>query len=268
MGLRALPAVDLAQWKSFVADRGPKWSVPMANLVNLGICIDGPILVQFPELRILSLTNLQYDAQGPSSPYIAPLVGILRGAPHLTHLELDLRHQLGTVTVFEGFRENPPEPHNSQNHFMRALCHQHAQAGGRPLRLEALRLGFGCEFIWPPWHPAPNRLYLEELTDVAHLKELHVQDPCYKESTTLPRLRDAMGLNAITRIVSGQAKVFRGLRKITWPWNGGTLMFAWSQADRNYLQNIVLRIAEPTTRDWDVNNNTSWVTMQDVNCRH
>jgi hypothetical protein len=249
-GLRPVPAIHVPHWNYEVF---PNLIVPLANSVNL-LGPDLGILVSpfptFPKLRSLSLTNLQYDCF-PSSSLLEPLVWILRSARDLAHLELSMRHKLGGISLSGYFLENMYGAPNAQDHALRSLCLRYKQVGGRPLRLKTLRLGYGCEIaqdIGNPFQPH----YLSDLTDFTCLTELHVESPNHKDGTYLPPLPGDHGFGLATSGFGWFGPGMPNLRKLTWPWEAGTLMGWLFSSKPTRLSGIVLRIDTPTQVDWAV----------------
>jgi hypothetical protein len=272
-GLRPLPAIDIPHW-NYQLRANPNLVVPLANSVNLsglgglGI-VDYPVLA-FPNLRLLSLTNLQYDCQHPS-PLFEPVVTILLSAPNLAHLELSLRCTIGGITLSGNFLPLMYGGINARRNPLRALCLRYRQAGGQPLQLETLRLGFGFEIgDIDFFRPRPH--YLSALTDLACLAEVHLESPFRKTGTRLHPFSGCLGFGLATSsplLGSPALPALPGfgmpnIRKLTWPWHRGMLIRLLCCHRPGRLDGIILRIDQPTVDDWENDPYPTWVERRHV----
>ncbi|KAL2160158.1 hypothetical protein VTH06DRAFT_1813 [Thermothelomyces fergusii] len=256
-GLLPLPAHDAPHWRQKVwLKKG--LVVPLANSVNLGLDINVAPVFSFPNLRALSLNNLQYDNRCPS-PYFDNLVAVIKGSPGLLYLELSLRHAIGGLSLDGSFcpqmygipkyglRTDP-------NHAMRSLCLQYHKAGGKPLRLRVLTLGYGFEMadndVNGAITPAGVAHYLAYLTNLKALEGLHLEGIHDKNNSHLCRLSDALGLPLISSASAPHSRCLAGLRKATWPWKEGYLLQHLADGYEQHLRELVLRIDAPSPRDW------------------
>jgi hypothetical protein len=237
----------------------PSLTVPLANSVNLRGPISSKSVFAFANLRVLSLTNLQYDAQ-LHSPFVAPLVAILKGAPNLFHLELSLRHQIGGLALAGDFVElmYGVLVVDQQRHFLKELCVRYKEAGGQPLQLQTLRLGYGCEILDDlGYNPIIGPHYLSRLTHLHHLAELHFESLNHKDGTNLVSLGVFKGHLFLPWPYHPQVRLLSNLRKMTWPWR--FLMGLWEFGNPGVLQHITLRIDIPAPSDWGNDGYPSWV---------
>ncbi|KAL2155427.1 hypothetical protein VTH82DRAFT_169 [Thermothelomyces myriococcoides] len=223
-GLLSLPARDVHHWRQKVW-LNPRIAVPLVNSVNFGPDTNVIPVFSFPNLRILSLHNLQYDNQYPS-PYFDNLVALLKGSPGLLNA----------------------------NHPMRSLCLQYQRAGGKPLRLRALTLGYGFELVDNSIHssitPGGVPHCFAYLIDLGALEGLHLESIHDKDETHLHRPSSSLGFPLISSTSVPHARCLTGLRKITWPWKEGLLLKLLADGDEQHLSKLVLRTDTPSPQDW------------------
>ncbi|KAJ4306787.1 hypothetical protein N0V88_000154 [Collariella sp. IMI 366227] len=253
-GLRFMPFNDTNHQRS-LETMYPDYTSPLANTIHYQ-GRQTHILTQpafrFLHLRVLVLTNLQYDGLCPS-PCIEPLAWLLRGSPGLTHLELDLRHRIGGFTLPNNFQMHMHGPPSLNSHMMRALCLQFRRAGGQPLKLTALRLGFGCQ-IMGDFYPSHEQHYLPLLLNRESLLELHTKNLWLKEGISLPKFFN--NTDGSFSLISGppvMQPLLPNLRKVTWPWDNGYLVASLvygSRGNPERLQRIIIRVSDPTATDF------------------
>jgi len=224
--------------------------VPLSNSLSFTIHHDRTPVFNFPNLRILSLNNIHYDARNPS-PSITPLVALLKGSPSLTYLELSLRHQIGGLTMAGDFRPNMYGNPNPHTHVLITLCLQYRSAGGQPLRLKALRLGYGCELWDYNFNPLRTPHYLNHLANLAHLEELHMEGLHNKDGSTCPPMDRHYGYTLVSSRWYPHERRLTGLRKMTWPWSNAELLTFLKQSVPAHLRPVVLRIDKPAPSDWN-----------------
>lgn len=147
-----------------------------------------------PEFNLRCLTNLalhglqfQPTAQNNTalSPYLLPLVVLLKNAEQLRCLELSTysnhRHLTRDRALAGGSSFHP-----AHGQMMRTLCLKHKQAGASPLQhLRYLRLGPGCELDFrrynlPETYP---HCFLPYLFTLSGLVELHLESSCLGQGT-------------------------------------------------------------------------------------
>lgn len=243
----------------------PSFIVPLANTVNLGatFTVIPVVALELPNLRILSLTDVQYDCHYCfHSPYVEQLAAILHGTPNLAHLALCLRCESGTLTLNGDFVQNMSTRQHANNHFMRELAFQYKHKGGQPLRLKTLRLGFGCEVDDHMDGPiaAVKPHYLQNLLDGALLEELHMDNPMHdKGEKKASRWSRFFGFPLVTPGLDEQGSFFPKLCKVTWPWSKGEILSYLRRGDQAHLRQIALRVAEPVLSDYDFQNYHTWV---------
>lgn len=256
MGLRARPFSNEDHHRT-LSTMYPNSTSPLANTIHYQDQTPVPIqsLFMFQHLRILSLSNIQYDGLCPS-PSIEALAWLLRGSPGLTHLELDLRLRIGAFTLPNAFQVHMYGPTNLGSHMMRALCTQFKRAGGQPLELKVLRLGFGCEILADFSFPQRQH-YLRWLLNPNSLEELHAENLWFKDGASIPKLFiNDQSFSIISRKVPTQPPrqpLLPNLRKVTWPWGNGSLLINLVYAGKKEperFKRILMRVPNPTAADF------------------
>ncbi|KAK4034724.1 hypothetical protein C8A01DRAFT_38829 [Parachaetomium inaequale] len=213
MGLIALPTFDEHHFLQEVQNN-PNLIVPLANRINLCADLELEPVFSFPRLRSLSLTGLHNNGTYPGmydpsldpwtyDPYLAPLVSILMAAPNLTCLELSRRTCTGMLTSSGDF-----EP---------------TEAGGKPLRLKALKLGHNCYLTMP----AGPQHYLHNLTNLELLEDLRLEYDVTLHQRDWDLCYDTF-VSFFTRGIH-----FPNFRHLTWPWMDGQLLIPLMVAARN-----------------------------------
>ncbi|AEO61508.1 hypothetical protein MYCTH_2071270, partial [Thermothelomyces thermophilus ATCC 42464] len=105
------------------------------------------------------------------------------------------------------------------NHAMRSLCLQYKRAGGKPLGLRTLTLGYGFEIADNDLNraitPAGVPHYLAYLTNLKALEGLHLESLHDKNKSHLRRLSDRLGFSLISSVSAPYARCLTGLRKAT-----------------------------------------------------
>ncbi|KAH6851084.1 hypothetical protein B0I37DRAFT_404770 [Chaetomium sp. MPI-CAGE-AT-0009] len=260
LGLLYVPDYCIDRW-AWEVERNPSPTVSLGNSINFSLDMYRPKVrpvFNFPNLRVLALNNIQYDGRRPS-PFLTNLVRILKGSPSLSHLELSLRHEIGGMSPHGDFvrrlyapPDNPDGPHNA----MEVLCDRYHLAGGKPLNLKTLTLGYGFEIR--DEHPAPNfngppaRPHrLAQLTDLATLGGLHLQGIHYKDGLYIRELGWQHGFSLLTNHLPWNPICsLPRLRKITWPWEQGRLLRLLWLLHRDLLRKLVVRIDVPSSAEW------------------
>lgn len=178
----------------------------------------------FPHLTILALHGLPFDETArhfislPKSSFrLRELVLVLKGAPHLSCLELSARVS-GTG--------------RPRGAIIQELCRNYLHAGGRALqKLRYIKLGKGFELYFPRGsgylynHPAG---FLRNLFDFSQLEELHLLYDDYVDGPYLIEAhhpKDFIGINLAFNTHLARKLIHPGqlpsLRKLTLPWADG-----------------------------------------------
>lgn len=148
---------------------------------------------------------------------------------------------------FQSNMYGSPNPHT---HILITLCLQYGSAGGQPLRLRSLRLGYGCELWDYNTNPVGTPHYLNNLTNLAHLEELHLEDLHQKDGSNCPQLGRQHGYTLLSSKWYPNGRRLTGLRKMTFPWSAGALLIFLRNSCPAHLRRIVLRIDKPAPSDW------------------
>jgi hypothetical protein len=254
-GFLSLPAYNIDEWR-FRVRKDPGYTVPLGNTVNFVLDIELPPVFNFPRLRVLALNNIQYDGRRPS-PFLQNVAALLQGSPSLSHLELSLRHWIAGIgpdgqSMFIQHTVNnlPDGPHDA----LETLCRQYQEAGGTPLRLKTLTLGYGFEIkdevSLRHVGPLPRPHYLTLLTNLTSLEGLHLESLHYKDSSGIVELGTNNGFSLIAACVPPHNTQLPQLRKITWPWKRGQLLRQFWQTPNAHLQQLIIRIDAPSPTEW------------------
>ena len=254
-GFLSLPVYNIDEWK-FRVRKDPGYTVPLGNTVNLGLDIELPPVFNFPRLRVLTLNNIQYDGRRPS-PFLQNVVALPEGSPSLSHLELSLRHWIAGIgpdgrSVFIQHTVNnlPGGPHDA----LGTLCRQYQEAGGKPLRLKTLTLGYGFEIRdeISIYHngPLPRSHYLTLLTNPAALEGLHIESLHHKDGTQMAELGTDNGFSLIAARVPPHDTQLPQLRKITWPWKRSQLLRQLWLTPSTNLRQLIIHIDAPSPEEW------------------
>ncbi|EGO57085.1 hypothetical protein NEUTE1DRAFT_102323 [Neurospora tetrasperma FGSC 2508] len=202
----------------------------------------------FPHLTILALHGLPFDENSrhflslPTSSFrLRELVLVLKGAPHLSCLELSAR-VAGTG--------------RPRGAIIQELCRNYLHAGGRALqKLRYIKLGKGFELYFPrnPGynynHPAG---FLGNLLDFSRLEELHLFYDDYVDGPYLIEAhhpKDFTGINLAFNTHLARKLIHAlhlpSLRKLTLPWADG---YAWEMIyyDSKFTlrQNLVINFVD------------------------
>ncbi|KAL2020543.1 hypothetical protein VTK56DRAFT_8343 [Thermocarpiscus australiensis] len=143
---------------------------PLDNMRNLGLDpnLAAELVFDFPNLRILSLTNLHCDKfRKSTSAFQAPLVSILKASPNLRYLGLSSNSEARGYKDYDDGRTRG---------MFEMLCLMYKTAGGKPLRLKGLRLGEGCGLLDPGQDSGGSAHYLCNLTHLDCLEKLHLEN--------------------------------------------------------------------------------------------
>ena len=217
----------------------PETQIPLANMINLGMDMTVEPKFSFPNLRALSLTDLQYDL-GTPFPFVSQLVSILKASPNLEYLKLVPHNCVGRLSrrEFPGF-----------NFFFRtvkmleALCLQYKAAGGQRLRLKTLQVSHDQVL-----GHSIRQHFLHHLTDWTYLEHLD-----FEADAELEKFSDYCdGFKMV------QQAHLPNLRKLTWPNRFGWLLGAiriqadprLREFDAEYFGQLALRLSETNGLDW------------------
>ncbi|KAK4141180.1 uncharacterized protein C8A04DRAFT_31278 [Dichotomopilus funicola] len=221
-------------WMSTILNQA---SYPLTNL-------------SFPNLRILSLTDLRYGFDGDHGEQLdlVRLVHLLGSAPNLAHLRLslsndggdpELEHPLfGMPGLINGYCRKP-------SHFLSHLCKEYNRPCFQPLQLQTLWLGSGCN-VKRRKDPTSR---LRRLVDFDCLEELHVERPVPRDGTACSETAESTCLGerppedfircrwVQTINVGGLSR----LRKVTLTWGQGRLFWELYGHPNPAFHNLTLR---------------------------